>query len=76
MNRDDLTRLLADAAPLAGWTGDFKSEVTLTSLDVILIVVRLYDQYGIRIPSQEIKRENFRSAEALWELCQKIMGRK
>ena len=76
MNRDDLTRLLADAAPLAGWTGDSNREVTLSSLDVILIVVRLYDQYGIRIQSQEIKRENFRSAEALWELCQKIMERK
>ena len=73
MTRDELCRLLKDAAPLAGWNhGDPDSEVVLTSLDVILINVRLYDLYGIRIPSREMKHENFRSLETIWWLCDRI----
>ena len=72
MTKSELYALLAEAVPSAGWSDSPGMETTLTSLDVILIVVRLYDQYGIRIPSQEIKSDNFRSAEALWELCQQL----
>ena len=55
MTKSELYALLAEAVPSAGWSDSPGMETTLTSLDVILIVVRLYDQYGIRIPSQEIK---------------------
>ena len=75
MTKDDLYRLLTDAVPLAGWTEAPGGEAVLTSLDVIVIIARLYDQYGIRIPSNEIKKENFRSVETLWELCQKMKER-
>ena len=72
MTKSELYALLAEAAPSAGWSDSSGRETALTSLDVIMIAVRLYDRYGIRIPSQEIKRENFRTAEALWELCQRL----
>ena len=74
MTKDELFCLLKEAAPLAGWENDSGREISLASLDVILIVVRLYDQFGIRVPSQEIKKENFCSAEAMWKLCQKLTG--
>ena len=74
MTRDELNRLLKDAAPLAGWDGDNPDgKAVLTSLDVILISVRLYDRYGIRIPSREMKRENFCSSEAIWQLCERLI---
>lgn len=74
MTRDELLQLLTDAAPMAGWdSSDWDKDVILTSLDVILITVRLYDRRGIRIPSGEIKRENFHSAEAIWQLCERLI---
>ena len=75
MTRDELCRLLKDAAPLAGWDDDSPdAAVVLSSLDVILISVRLFDLYGIRIPSREMKRGNFLSIDAVWQLCKRIQG--
>ena len=75
MTRDELCRLLKDAAPLAGWDdGSPDAAVVLSSLDVILISVRLFDLYGIRIPSREMKRENVLSIDAVWQLCRRIQG--
>ena len=75
MTKIELYRLLKNAAPLAGWSDeDPEKEISLTSLDVILIAVKLYEEYGLRIPSREMKKENFRSAETVWKLCQKIRG--
>ena len=72
MTRDELCRLLKDAAPLAGWEDDSPdAAAVLSSLDVIL---RLFDLYGIRIPSREMKRENFLSIDAVWQLCKRIQG--
>ena len=73
MTKDELYRLLKTAAPLAGWSDDDSGrDIDLTSLDAILIAAKLYEQYGLRIPSREMKKENFRSAEAIWKLCQII----
>ena len=73
MTKDELYLLLKNAAPLAGWSDeDSEKKINLTSLDVILIAVKLYEKYGLRIPSREMKKENFLSAEAVWKLCQKI----
>ena len=75
MTRDELCRLLKDAAPLAGWEDDSPdAAAVLSSLDVILISVRLFDLYGIRIPSREMKRGNFLSIDAVWQLCKRIQG--
>ena len=75
MTRDELCRLLKDAAPLAGWEDDSPdAAAVLSSLDVILISVRLFDLYGIRIPSREMKRGNFLSIDAVWPLCKRIQG--
>ncbi len=75
MTRDELCRLLKDAAPLAGWEDDSPdAAAVLSSLDVILISVRLFDLYGIRIPSREMKHENFLSIDAVWQLCKRIQG--
>ena len=73
MTRDELCRLLKEAAPLAGWDDDsLNAAAVLSSLDVILISVRLFDLYGIRIPSREMKRGNFLSIDAVWQLCERI----
>ncbi len=75
MTRDELFCLLANSAPSAGWdSSDLNKEILLSSLDVILITACLYEKHGIRIPSGELKRENFHSAEAIWQLCKKITG--
>ena len=77
MTKDELYLLLKNAAPLAGWSDkDSGGDIDLTSLDAILIAAQLYEQYGLRIPSREMKKENFRSAEAVWKLCQKLTEQK
>ena len=72
MSRDELTRLVRDAAPFAGWGDDPDAAVDLTSLDVILIVSQLFEKHGIAVPSSELKRENFRSLNTVWALCERV----
>ena len=45
----------------------------LASLDIVNIIAELSDAFDIRIPAKEIIPENFNSAEAMWEMVQRLM---
>ena len=44
----------------------------LDSFDIIQIVNALVDEYDITIPASEIVPENFNSAEAIWNMVQRL----
>lgn len=44
----------------------------LTSLDIVTIVTEVADRLDVNIPAEEILPENFDSADALWQLIQRL----
>lgn len=44
------------------------------SFDIIQCVADFEDHFGIEIPEEEIVAENFQSAEAMYEMIQRIKG--
>ena len=57
---------------------DFENEDALVddgileSLDIITIIAEIADKYDVIIPSDEITSDNFKSAEALYELVEDL----
>ena len=45
----------------------------LASLEIIMLVSALNDAFGIKITLPYIKPENFRSAETIYAMVQKVM---
>lgn len=44
----------------------------LDSFDIIQIINSLSEEYDITIPASEIVPENFNSAEAIWNMVQRL----
>lgn len=44
----------------------------LDSFDVVAIISEIDDKYGVQIRISELDPENFNSAEAIWNLIQKL----
>ena len=57
---------------------DFENETALIddgildSFDVVAIISEIDDQFGVQIRINELDPENFNSAEAIWNLIQKL----
>ena len=57
---------------------DFETEENLVedgilnSLDIVSLITEINDQFDVQIPAEEILPENFNSANALWELIQRL----
>lgn len=45
----------------------------LTSLDVIAIISELTEAFDVEIPAEEIVPENFNSAEAMYDMVQRLL---
>ena len=77
MSMEDLRRLLSECAPAVDWmTLEPEAPAAMNSLDVIVFIARLYDEYRIAVPSELLKRENFASLNAIWRLCERLNGGK
>ncbi|MBO4337342.1 MAG: acyl carrier protein [Lachnospiraceae bacterium] len=63
--RDDID--FADASALV-------SDKILTSFDIIQLISTLDDEYDISIPASEIVPANFDSAQAIYDLIQRLKG--
>lgn len=57
---------------------DFENETgliengLLSSLDIVMIIAAINENFGIEIPATEILPQNFDSAEAMWNMIQRI----
>ncbi|MDD5824236.1 MAG: phosphopantetheine-binding protein [Firmicutes bacterium] len=71
---DELIRIMSEIKPDV----DFETATTLIdddmidSLDIIAIVSEVNDTFDIEIDVNDLMPENFNSAEALWELVEKL----
>ena len=71
---DELLELLEDIKP----TGDFRTctglidDGYLDSFDILSIVSELNDAFGIEISPVDIIPENFNSAQALWDMVERL----
>lgn len=48
----------------------------LDSFDIVSIISELDDEFGVAIRITELTPENFNSAEAIYNLCQKLKQKK
>lgn len=53
-------------------TTSLMSAGVLDSFDVVAIIGELASSYDITIPVEEIEPENFDSAQAIWDMVQRI----
>lgn len=59
---------------------DFENETALIddglldSFDVVSIISEIDDVFGVQIRINELDPDNFNSAEAIWNLIQKLKG--
>ena len=44
----------------------------LDSIDIVSLVAEINDAFDVSIPPEELVPENFNSAQALWELIQRL----
>ena len=44
----------------------------LDSIDIVSLVAEISDAFDVAIPAEELIPENFNSAQALWELIQRL----
>jgi len=44
----------------------------LDSIDIVSLVAEISDVFDVAIPAEELVPENFNSAEALWDLIQRL----
>ena len=71
---DELLELLEDIKP----TVDFRTctglidDGYLDSFDILTIVSELNDAFGIEISPVDIIPENFNSAQALWDMVERL----
>ena len=71
---DELLELLKSVRPDL----DFENETALIddglldSFDVVSIISEIDDVFGVQIRINELDPENFNSAEAIWNLIQKL----
>lgn len=60
---------------------DFENETALIddglldSFDVVSIISEIDDVFGVQIRINELDPDNFNSAEAIWNLIQKLKGK-
>jgi D-alanine--poly(phosphoribitol) ligase subunit 2 len=73
---DEVIRILEGIKPGV----DFRKESNLfedhilASLEIMMLVSELNDAFDIEITLPYIRPENFRSAQAIWEMVQKIQA--
>ena len=59
---------------------DFETETGLVdsglidSLEIVEIITAIEAEYGIEIDPDDIDPDNFQSAEAMWNMIEKILG--
>lgn len=71
---DKLLELLKNIRPDVDFENETEliDEGILDSFDVVSIISEIDDVFGVQIRINELEPENFNSAEAIWNLIQKL----
>lgn len=72
---EELLEVLQRAVPNGEWEaeGDLVDDGIIDSIDIISAIAEITDEYDIKIPSDEMKNENFNSVEAIYNLVQRLL---
>lgn len=72
---EELLEVLQRAVPNGEWTaeGDLVDDGIIDSIDIISAIAEITDEYDIKIPSDEMKNENFNSLQAIYDLVQRLL---
>ncbi len=71
---DKLLELLKNIRPDVDFENETEliDEGILDSFDVVSIISEIDDAFGVQIRINELEPENFNSAEAIWNLIEKL----
>lgn len=75
LTREELLEVLCRAVPNGEWEaeGDLVDDGIIDSIDVISAIAEMTDEFDIKIPSDEMKNENFNSLDAIFNLVKRLM---
>ena len=71
---EELLEILSELHPEV----DFATEKSLVdgkildSFDIVSLISEINENFDVVVPPEEIKPENFNSAEAIWEMIQRL----
>lgn len=70
----ELLELLKDILPNIRWESDqnLVDDGILNSIDIITIISEITEEYDIKIPSNEMKAENFNSIQAIYNMINRL----
>ena len=71
---EELLEILNEMHPEVDFenTKDLIDGKILDSIDIISIVAEISDVFGVDVPAEEIVARNFNSAQALWDMIQRL----
>ena len=71
---EELLELLKEVLPNVNWEVEknLVDDGVLDSIDIITIISEITDEYDVKISTDEMKAENFNSAEAIYEMIQTL----
>lgn len=71
---EELLELLKEVQPNVNWETEknLVDDGVLDSIDIITIISEITDEYDVKISTDEMKAENFNSAEAIYEMIQAL----
>ena len=73
---EELMEILEDICPDVDFEKALMDDKLISSFAVISIVSEISDTYGIKLTPADIIPENFNSAEAIWEMINRLKGGK
>lgn len=71
---EDLLNILRDLHPEVDFTQcrTLVDDGVLDSIDIVTLVAEISDHFDVEIPAGELVPENFNSAEALWQMIERL----
>lgn len=70
----ELLELLKEVLPNVDWeSGEaLVEDGSLTSIDIITIISEITDEYDVKISTDEMRPENFNSAQAIYDMIRRL----
>ena len=71
---EELMEILRELRPDVDFTKEQNliDDGVLDSFDIVTLVAEIDGEFDVAIPAEELIPENFNSAQALWELIQRL----